>query len=292
MDGRQLEREQFPFTESDEIMLQEPYPELDDLLEMMGEAGQHLAEIEASEGAAGNISVCLRWQVEPRNLFPVEDKIQLLQRVPELAGATFLVTGSGRRLREIIDEPTANIACIVVNEGGESGKLFTSYHRRFERVTSEFNSHLAVHYDQILANALNFHAVIHAQPMHLTYLSHIPRYQDEQYLNMHLLRWQPETIVNLPEGIGFIPFRIPSSNELMAANVESLRTHRVVIWAKHGVMARSDVSVKRAADRVEYAETAAKYEYLNLSAGEIGEGLSVDEIRAICNTFSVQQNIF
>ena len=59
----------------------------------------------------------------------------------------------------------------------------------------------------------------------------------------------------------------------MAANVEALRTHRVVIWAKHGVMARSDVSVKRAADRVEYAETAAKYEYLNLCDGRSGEGL-------------------
>jgi rhamnulose-1-phosphate aldolase len=65
-----------------------------------------------------------------------------------------------------------------------------------------------------------------------------------------------------------------------------------VIWAKHGVMARSDVSVKRAADRVEYAETAAKYEYLNLSYGELGEGLTPDEIRSICRTFNVQQNIF
>ena len=273
-------------------MLQVPYPELDDLLEMMGEAGRHLAEIEASEGAAGNISVCMRWHIEPRTRFPVIDEIELPQPVPELAGATFLVSGSGRRLREIIDEPTASIACIVVNEGGRTGKLCTSYHRRFENVTSEFNSHLAVHYDQICSSGTNFHAVIHAQPVHLTYLSHIPRYQDEGYLNTHLLRWQPETIINLPEGIGFIPFRMPGSPELMAANVESLRKHRIVIWAKHGVMARSDVSVKRAADRVEYAETAAKYEYLNLSDGEIGEGLSADEIRQICKTFNVQQTIF
>ena len=57
-------------------------------------------------------------------------------------------------------------------------------------------------------------------------------------------------------------------------------------------MARSDVTVKRAADRVEYAEVAAKYEYLNLCAGEIGEGLSADEIREISKTFNVQQNIF
>lgn len=273
-------------------MLHAPYPELNDLLEMMGEAGQHLAEIEASEGAAGNISICLRWPIELRTRFPVVNEIVLPQPVPELAGATFLVSGSGRRLREIIDEPTANIACIVVNQDGRTGKMYTSYHRRFENVTSEFNSHLAVHYDQILASDTNFHAIIHAQPMHLTYLSHIPRYQDEKYLNTHLLRWQPETIINLPEGIGFIPFRLPGSPELMAGNVEALRTHRVVIWAKHGVMARSDVSVKRAADRVEYAETAAKYEYLNLSVGEIGEGLSLEEVRAICAKFSVQQDIY
>ena len=273
-------------------MLQAPYPELDDLLEMMGEAGRHLAEIEASEGAAGNISVCLRWPIELRTRFPLGEEIELPQIVPELAGATFLVSGSGRRLREIIDEPTANIACIVVNENGRTGTIYTSHQRRFERVTSEFNSHLAVHYDQILSSGTNFHAVIHAQPPHLTYLSHVPRYQDERYLNTHLLRWQPETIINLPEGIGLVPFRIPSSPELMAGTLESLRHHRIVVWAKHGAMARSDVSVKRAADRVEYAETAAKYEYLNLAIGELGEGLSVEEIRGICQKFNVQQNIF
>jgi len=273
-------------------MLNPPYPELDDLLEMIGEAGRHLAEIEASEGAAGNISICLRWPIEVRTRFPVLNEIELPQPVPELAGATFIVSGSGRRLREIIADPTAHLACLNVNEGGKTGKLYTSYHRRFERLTSEFNSHLAVHYDQICVTDTNFHAIIHAQPVHLTYLSHIPRYQNAPYLNTHLLRWQPETIVNLPEGIGFIPFRLPGSPELMADNVEALRNHRIVIWAKHGVMARSDISVKRAADRIEYAETAARYEVLNLGVGEIGEGLSTDEIRAICETFNVKQDIF
>ncbi len=259
---------------------------------MIGEAGRRLAEIEASEGAAGNISVCMRWPVDLRPHFPVISDFELPQPVPELAGATFIVSGSGRRLREIIDNPAANLACLVVDDGGKTARLHTSSQRRFERVTSEFNSHLAVHYDQMLATGTNFHAVIHAQPVHLTFLSHIQRYQDEAYLNTHLLRWQPETIINLPEGIGFIAFRLPGSPELMAANVESLRQHRIVIWAKHGVMARSDVSVKRAADRVEYAETAARYEYLNLAVGEAGEGLSAGEIRTICQTFNIQQNIF
>jgi rhamnulose-1-phosphate aldolase len=259
---------------------------------MIGQAGFHLAEIEASEGAAGNISVCIRWPIEPRTRFPVEEEIKLPQAVPELAGATFIVSGSGRRLRELREEPSVHLACLVVNQGGEHARMYAAYNRRFEHVTSEFNSHLAVHYDQIRTTDTNFHAVIHAQPVHLTYLSHVPRYQDENYLNEHLLRWQPETILNLPEGIGFIPFRVPGSKDLMASNVLSLREHRIVIWAKHGVMARSDISVKRAADRVEYAETAAKYEVLNLQIGEIGEGLSAAEIRAICATFNIHQEIF
>lgn len=273
-------------------MLEAPYPELDDLITMMGEAGRNIAALEASEGASGNISICLRWPVELRPQFPLIGELELPQPVPELEDATIIVSGSGRRLREIIDDPTANLACLVVNKGGKTARMHFSNHRRFEQVTSEFNSHLAVHNDQIRTTGTNFHAIIHAQPVHITYLSHIPRYQDERYLNTHLLRWQPETIINLPEGIGLVPFQVPSSLELMAGNVESLRRHRIVIWAKHGVMVRSDISIKRAVDRVEYAETAAKYEYLNLGVGEIGDGLSADEIRAICSAFNIKQNIF
>lgn len=273
-------------------MLQPPYPELDELLAMMGEAGQRLSEIGASEAAAGNISVCVRWPMELRARFPLTETIALPQPVPDLAGATFLVTGSGRRLRELRHEPAASVGCVVVNADGQTATLHMAYQRRFQKVTSEFNSHLAVHADQMRASGTNFHAIIHAQPPHLTYLSHVPAYQDTAALNRHVLRWQPETIVQLPEGIGFIPFLLPGSAALMAANVEALRRHRIVVWAKHGVMARSDISVKRAADRIEYAETGAHYEYLDLMAGGKAPGLSVEEIRAICAAFNINQTVF
>jgi rhamnulose-1-phosphate aldolase len=269
-----------------------PHPTLDELLEMIGQTGHRMAEIEASEGAAGNLSVCMCWPVEVRPRFPLEKEIQLPQTVPQLAGATIIVSGSGRRLREIRDELAAHLACIRVQADGKTGVMYTSPRSRFEHVTSEFNSHLAVHADQVNCTDTPFHAIVHAQPLHLTYLSHVPRYQDGRYLNTHLLRWQPETILNMPEGIGFIPFCVPGSAELMSDNVERLRKHRIAVWAKHGVMSRSDMSIKRAADLVEYAEAAAKYEYLNLRAGEIAEGLSVEEIREICEAFNVKQEIF
>jgi rhamnulose-1-phosphate aldolase len=269
-----------------------PYPDLNELMTLIGEAGRRLSEIDASEGAAGNISVYIGWSVDPRRIYPNVETIELPVPLPELVGGAFLVTGSGRRLREIIQDPAANLGVVVVDPGGQTGKLYTSPRRLFARLTSEFNSHLSVHRDQIALTGTNFHTVIHAQPPNLTYLSHIPRYQDQGYLNRHLLRWQPELIVNLPEGVGYVPFAVPGSRELMESTLISLRTHRVVLWAKHGAMARSDTSVKRAADRIEYAETAAGYEYRNLLNGEQGAGLSAEEIRAICSAFNIQQTIF
>jgi rhamnulose-1-phosphate aldolase len=269
-----------------------PYPGASDLMSVIGQAGRRLAEIDASEGAAGNISVYAAWPLEAAAAFPNVETIDLPEPAPELAGGALLVTGSGRRLREIADDPEANLGLVTVDPGGRTGQLRTSPRRLFEQLTSEFNSHLAVHRDQVARTGSNFHALIHAQPLHLTYLSHIPRYQDTLYLNRHILRWEPECIVQLPEGVGYLPFMIPGSPELMAANVEALRRHRVVLWAKHGVMARSDASVKRACDRIEYAETGARYEYLNLTNHGLADGLSTAEIHAICSAFDIDQQIF
>jgi rhamnulose-1-phosphate aldolase len=274
------------------MTIEAPYPELDELLTAIGEAGRRLSEIEASEGAAGNISVYLGWPIEPRRKFPLTETVDLPQPAPELGGGMMLVTGSGRRLREVIQDPAANLGCVVVDDGGATARLYTSPRRLFTHLTSEFNSHLAVHVDQVRSSGTNFHAVVHAQPLHLTYLSHIARYQDEIYLNRHLLRWQPETIVNLPEGLGCVAFQVPGSAPLMTATVESLRRHRVIVWCKHGAIARSDQSVKRAADRIEYAETGARYECMNLANAERGEGLTSEEIHAICQAFGIQQDIF
>jgi rhamnulose-1-phosphate aldolase len=267
-------------------------PKIDDILTQIGEAGRRLSEIGASEGAAGNISVCVRWDIQLGARFKYVETVGLPLEVPELAGTTFIVTGSGRRLREVIENPGANVGCLVIDEGGQTGSVYAAYNRRFQRLTSEFNSHLAVHYNALKNSGTNFNAVVHAQPPYLTYLSHIEKYQNEEYLNQRLLRWQPETILRFPEGIGVLPFEVPGSEKLMKATASALENRRLVIWSKHGVMARSELSTKKAADGIEYAEAAARYEYLNLAAGEEAQGLSAEEIRSICSSIGITQKIF
>ncbi len=273
------------------MALVEPFPDLEEILASIGAGGSHVAAFEASEGAAGNISVYVGWPIEVRRRFPIAEQITLPLPAPHLAGGYVIVTGSGRRLREIHLDAAANLGVVRVSPDGVSGTLHTSPARLFETLTSEWNSHLAVHDDTVERTGTNFHAVVHAQPRHLTYLSQIPDYRNEDFLNRRLLRWEPETIINLPAGIGALPFLLPGSPALMEANVESLRAHRIVVWAKHGVMARSDISVKRAVDRIEYAEAAANYEYMDLLLGGRAEGLTIDEMRAVVAAFGVKTTL-
>jgi rhamnulose-1-phosphate aldolase len=266
--------------------------ELDQLLNQLGQVGKRLSDIGAAEGAAGNLSICFREPLTITTYFPNMQIVELPVPAPELAGATLIVTGSGRRLRDILAAPTANLACIVVEFGGRTGKMFTSHDCQFKRVTSEFNSHLAVHHDQMRSRDVQLHTVLHGQPPHLTYLSHLLDYQDEQYLNQHLLRWQPETILNFPEGIGVLPFMLPGSAQLTIETMLAMRDHRIVVWSRHGVMARADDSIFHALDLIEYAETAAHYEYLNLIGGALSEGLSPEHLRAISESWKIRQIIF
>lgn len=262
-------------------------PSLDDLLTSMGAGGHRICEIDAAEAGAGNISVYAGWDLEVERRFPLTEQITLPVPAPALTGGTLLVTGSGRRLREVHLDPEAGVGAVVVHEDGLTGTLHTSERRRFEQLTSEFNSHLAVHQDQVATRGVDFQAVVHAQPMHLTYLSHVPAYRDTAAMNAHILRWEPESIVSLSAGIGVLEFMIPGSAELLAANVEGLREFEIVLWSKHGVMARSDLSVTRAVDRVEYAETGAKYEYMDLVAGQRAQGLTAGEIASVAREFGI-----
>ena len=266
--------------------------ELDQLVCQLGQVGKRLSEIGAAEAAAGNLSICFRDPLDVTVCFPRMQTVELPVPAPDLAGATLIVTGSGRRLRDIIDAPTANLACIIVEPGGLIGRMYTASDCQFKRVTSEFNSHLAVHHDQMRAKDIKLHTVLHAQPLHLTYLSHLPEYQDEEYFNRNLMRWQPETILNFPQGIGVLPFLLVGSTQLTIETRLALRDHHMVVWSQHGVMARSDDSILHALDLIEYAETAAHYEYLNLSTGKRSEGLTPEHIRAVAEAWKIRQNIF
>jgi rhamnulose-1-phosphate aldolase len=265
---------------------------LESMLASMGAAGQRLNQLSAIEAGAGNLSVCFNWQADISRYFPDSREIDLPWPVPNLVGYTLLVTGTGCRLREVADDPVANVGAVTVYGDGIRGTLHYQQNGAFTAPTSEFNSHLAVHDDQILRRGVTFHALIHAQPQHLVQLSHIEDYASTDALNQAILGWEPETIVQLPEGVVFLPFMVPGSQELMENNVRGLRDHQITIWAQHGLMARSDISPLAACDKIEYAETGATYEYRNLLLGGRGKRLTADQLHRVVQAFGINTNLY
>ena len=60
--------------------LNQPFPELDELLASMGEGGRRIAAIDAGEGAAGNISIRIGWPIEVRRRFPHAEPVEAAAR--------------------------------------------------------------------------------------------------------------------------------------------------------------------------------------------------------------------
>lgn len=269
---------------------------LDEILAQMGAAGRRLDHMGAVEAGAGNISVSIAKTAEELGLtdrFPeVHPGTELPLPAPALAGRTVLVTGSGCRLRDVIESPEANVSAFVVDEGGRTGTWCTNPAKAYAKPTSEFNSHLAVHNDQVAQRGVDFQAVIHAQPPYLVQLSHVKDIRNTRDFNRRILRWEPETIVQLPAGIEVLDFMVPGGQELMENNVRALRDHVIVLWSKHGIMVRSDVAPLAAVDKVGYAETGAMYEVRNITSGNLGEGVTDAEIKAVIDAFGVDTDLF
>jgi rhamnulose-1-phosphate aldolase len=252
---------------------------MSDLIADIGQAGVQTTAIGAAEGSAGNISVFVKQLTEIDPRFVIQSTIDLPTEVPFLGGGWALITGTGRRLRDVATSPEKSVCLLKIQDGGKKADLYSGDNFY---PTSELNSHLAVQNDQVRARNLDFHVVMHVQPLYTTMISHIDRYCDQYTFNHSIIRWEPETVATFPEGVGMLPYCLPGSQTLMDLTLAGLREHKIVVWQRHGVVSRSDMSTVKAADYVEYLETAARYEFMNLQIGEQSQGLSKENLLEIC----------
>jgi rhamnulose-1-phosphate aldolase len=239
-------------------------------------AGEQLTVLGACEGAAGNASVITDEDVDVP--LPSTGVIELPVDATPLAGLSLVLTASGARLRDIGRRPHRSLVVLHITDRSTA-------ELRAEpgvRPSSEWGSHLAVHARCWRAGR---HAVVHAQPHHLTMLSHLPACASSEWLTERLLRWEAETTIAFPEGLSRLAFMVPGSAELVAATADALADRRLVVWAKHGVVVRHDTGAVAAADLIEYAEAAARYELHNLALGAPASGFTEDERAAIDRAF-------
>jgi rhamnulose-1-phosphate aldolase len=261
-------------------------------LDEIAAAGRTLHDMGAAEGAAGNLSLflpddtiglsgLLLARMSRQHAYPIASGLNLP------AGA-ILISGSRRRLRDLDNDLDATLCAIEVEKDGSTWLHHADGYG--VEPTSEIDSHLAIHATGI-AGVARINAVVHAQPPYLTYLSHIPDYQDEERLNRQLLRWEPETIVNFPDGFRTLPYVTPGTPELVKQTGLAMLRHQMVVWNQHGIIVRSDRSLTAAIDLIEYAEAAARYEVMDIQCGRQAVGLSISDLQGIVERFGVETNL-
>lgn len=187
----------------------------------------------------------LTYRVRPEEVEAVSDSLQSVKSwepigntVPKLAGEYFLVTGSGRYMRNVEPNPEENIALIQIDAKGENYGIVWGL-TAGGRPTSELPTHLAAHeLKKEMTNGKN-RVIYHAHPTNLIALTFVLPLKDKEFTR-ELWEMATEDPVIFPEGIGVVPWMVPGGKEIADASVKLMEKYRVVVWAHHGLFVCGD----------------------------------------------------
>ena len=188
------------------------------------------------ERNGGNLSYRLKTEeveeVKPRLNCPGE-WLPIGTNVPGLAGDYFLVTGSGKYFRNIIDNPEACIAIIELDDKGEN------YRIRWGLVeggtsTSELPTHLMNHEVKKKVTHEKHRVIYHAHTTNVIALTFVLPLSDEIFTR-ELWEMATECPVVFPDGLGVIGWMVPGGREIAIETSKLMEKYDVAIWAHHGM---------------------------------------------------------
>ena len=251
--------------------------EISGIISDVAELGNYLWQKGWAERNAGNISVNITEYVTESLKKERSEQdgvcLELDKSYQVIAGYYFLVTGTGKRMRDLASDPGRNALIVHLNEKGNAYNMLSiSEVENSIYPTSELPAHLAVQ-EQLVKKGARERSVIHTHPNELISITQIKQYCDENALNHLLWGMHPETIMMVPEGAGFLPYLLTGSLEIADATVKKFETHKVVIWEKHGCFAIGK-DVFEAFDLVDTLVKSAQIYFQCRSAGYDPEGLT------------------
>ena len=193
------------------------------------------------ERNGGNLSYRIRAEeiaVAEDSLHAPTEWLPIGNTVPELADEYFLVTGSGKYMRNVELAPEENAAVIRVDERGENYAIVWGL-TKGGRPTSELPTHLAAHeLKKRLSDGTN-RVIYHAHPTNLIALTFVLPLEDKAF-SRELWEMATEDPVIFPEGLGIVPWMVPGGKEIADASVRLLEKYRAIVWAHHGLFVCGD----------------------------------------------------
>jgi rhamnulose-1-phosphate aldolase len=239
-----------------------------------------------AESNGGNIS--LRLNEENYRYFdgiePKSGWVELPMAMPEIAGERFLVTGTGRFLRNIELFPEKNIGVIEIDKNGGAYQLLWGYEPK-GAPTSELPSHLLSHCRIKEKSANGMFAFIHTHPNSIIALTYVVAGLDTKNLTKLLWQSHAECIVVFPQGVEFLPWVMAGSMDLGIATAEAMSRRNLAVWQYHGICG-SGRNLDEAFGRIDVAEKAADICLRVMAAGGAKQTLTDEQLRAIAANFN------
>jgi len=239
-----------------------------------------------AESNGGNIS--LRLNEENFNYFneikPKSDLIQLPITMAEIAGERFLVSGTGRFLRNIEIAPEKNVGVIELNNKGDAYQLIWGY-EPVGAPTSELPAHLLSHCKIKEKSNNQSYAFIHTHTTNVIALTYAIENLDTKSITKLLWQCHAECMVVFPEGIEFLPWMMAGTMELGKATAEAISRRNLAVWQFHGICGCGR-NLDEAFGRIDVAEKAADICLKILSAGGAKQTLSDKQLLAIAANFN------
>lgn len=202
-----------------------------------------------------------------------------------LAGYYYLVTGTGRYFRNVINQPQLDLGLVKISDDGRKADLLWGFEND-GKPTSEFPSHLLSHIERLKVNP-DQRVIFHCHPTNLIAMT-FTQQLDEKTLSRILWKMQAESIVVFPEGVGVIPYMTPGTNEIGEATAKKMSEFQAVIWPHHGLFA-SGSSLDETYGLIEVIEKAAMiFTQVQAQGGEINQQITDKELQEISEAFGVQ----
>jgi rhamnulose-1-phosphate aldolase len=203
--------------------------------------------------------------------------------VPSLANSFFLVTGSGRFMRNVILDPERNFGLIQIDKDGNGYRILWGLEDN-AMPTSELPSHLLNHVARMSVTEGKCKVVYHAHPANITALSYaIP--SDAKTLTKILWQSETECAVVFPEGIGILPWMVPGKTDIAIATSKLVKEFPAVVWSFHGVFCTGS-TYDEAFGLMHTIEKAAEI-YIKAKSLGIVHTITDDNLRLLAKEFHV-----
>ncbi len=250
----------------------------------MAETTYNMWKFGWDERNGGNVS-CILDEAEVEQYIDIQQvkyTIQPAFAVHELAGKYFIVTGSGKYFKNVIDDPEANLGLLRVSANGEQLEVLWGF-KNGAVPTSELPSHFMSHIERLKVDPKH-RVVIHNHATNVIAMSFVHDLDENQFTRT-LWEMCTECIVVFPDGIGVIPWMVPGSNEIGQATAQKMRDHHAVLWPHHGIFGTGH-SIDEAFGLIETIEKAAQI-YMLIANHSIRQKITDQQLADLAHAFGV-----